>query len=311
MLFRITLILIVAFVAGCATVTEMYTPDGRVGLSLNCSGTARSWDMCYSAAGDACGESGYDILDRVDTFRVDPYGQTVPQRSMMIACKSNGATTGSNGESSEGAPAVKNTGTCFFVNSEGGVITNEHVVAGASSIEVELSSGVKASAVLVKRDRANDLALLHVPGEGHAFLPLAPIGSLSVGEEVFTMGYPATGILGTEPKYSDGVISSMTGYEDAANVIQMTVPLQPGNSGGPVVNRKGQVVAIATSTAAIEDFYGQTGALPQNVNWAIKADYAYLLAETATPNIATSFLDTPTLVARTEKALCRVFAKTY
>ena len=310
MLFRITLGVIVVLSAGCATVTETYTPDGRLGLTLNCSGTARSWGMCYAAAGEACGDSGYDVLDRVDSFRIDAYGQTVPQRSMLIACKSSGSVAGSNGGSAGSDPAVVTTGTCFFVDSQGSVITNEHVIAGALSIEIEDFFGRRFPAALVKRDRANDLALLEVAGDGHAFLRLAPIGSLSVGQEVFTMGYPATEILGTEPKYSDGVISSMTGYEDAANVVQMTVPLQPGNSGGPVVNQRGEVVAIATSTAAIENFYGETGALPQNVNWAIKADYAYLLVQAERPSIENSTLDTQALVGMTEKALCRVFATT-
>ena len=84
-------------------------------------------------------------------------------------------------------------------------------------------------------------------------------------------------VLGTEVKFTDGVVSSTTGPQNMANMFQMTVPIQPGNSGGPVLNNQGQVVGVATSSAAIGPFLEQTGTLPQNVNWAIKSEYLSLL----------------------------------
>jgi len=304
MVFAVWLLVI----AACATVTQTYTPDGRVGLHLNCSGTARDWSMCLSAAGEACGSAGYDVIDRVNSFRVDMSGQSVPQREMLIACKTGPSTSSqSDGTEKRRQPTVS-TGTCFFVESSGSVITNEHVVGSSEEIYVEDSFGDRLAAKVRKRDRANDLVLLDVAVDGHRYLPLAQIGSISVGQEVFTMGYPVTDILGIEPKYSDGVISSLTGYQNASNVIQMSVPLQPGSSGGPVVNNRGQVVAIATSTAAIEDFFDATGALPQNVNWAIKSDYAYLLVNPEQKESEAGAIERDVVIERTKSALCRVVA---
>ena len=84
----------VAFLIGCATVRESYAPDGRKAYALNCSGTARGWDKCYSAAGEICGTQGYDILDRNSedmaaiggSYR-GAFGAKTNERTMLIACK--------------------------------------------------------------------------------------------------------------------------------------------------------------------------------------------------------------------------------
>lgn len=80
--------------SGCATVKETHTADGRKAFTLNCSGTARGWDKCYSAAGDLCKTSGYDILDRtgestasVGGSRGSFYGAQSTDRTMVVACK--------------------------------------------------------------------------------------------------------------------------------------------------------------------------------------------------------------------------------
>lgn len=92
------LVALTSSIAGCATVKETYSPDGRKGFTLNCSGTARGWDKCYAAAGDLCKEAGYDILDRTGedaSFASvggggGSFGGSAVQtseRSMVVACK--------------------------------------------------------------------------------------------------------------------------------------------------------------------------------------------------------------------------------
>ena len=94
-----TIVLISAICGGCASVKESYAPDGRKAYAINCSGTARGWDKCMSAAGEKCSAAGYDILDRssedVSHSAVggNAYGfggsaTRTQERSMLIACKS-------------------------------------------------------------------------------------------------------------------------------------------------------------------------------------------------------------------------------
>lgn len=85
-------------IVGCATVRESYAPDGRKAYSLNCSGTARGWDKCQSAAGELCREAGYEVLDRTSESMLVAGGSVNStggsgmatksnERSMLIACK--------------------------------------------------------------------------------------------------------------------------------------------------------------------------------------------------------------------------------
>ena len=126
---------------------------------------------------------------------------------------------------------------------------------------------------------ANDLALLKVNTDTTHFLPLAAARSASVGQKVFTIGFPVTDVLGDDPKFTEGSISSLTGPSGEISFLQISVPVQPGNSGGPLVNESGEVVGVVTASAAIIPFLSATGTLPQNVNWAIKSDFALPLFE--------------------------------
>jgi S1-C subfamily serine protease len=176
-----------------------------------------------------------------------------------------------------GKAIAASQGSCFFVSGDGTVVTNHHVVDGRSEFKVIDTSGAQYKAVLEKSDQANDLAVLKVKASNHKYVSFAPFGSLKTGQNIFAVGYPVSAVLGTEPKFTDGVVSSTTGMQNMANMFQMTVPIQPGNSGGPVLNEKGQVVGVVTSTAAVGAFFENTGSLPQNVNWAIKSEYVSLL----------------------------------
>jgi S1-C subfamily serine protease len=88
--------------------------------------------------------------------------------------------------------------------------------------------------------------------------------------------------------------------------MQISVPIQPGNSGGPVVSYDGGVVGVIAATAGIEAFYGSTGALPQNVNWAIKSDYVKLMLAEYPPIAAAE--NRGEAIARTQAAVCEVTA---
>jgi len=168
-------------------------------------------------------------------------------------------------------------GSCFFVQGSGTVVTNHHVISNSSNINVIDHFGNSFNAVIEQLDPSNDLAILKVNTKKHHYINISPIGTVRTGLEIFSVGYPVSSILGSNVKYTEGVISSTTGLQDMANMFQMTVPIQPGNSGGPILNMQGEVVGVATSSAGIASFYKITGAFPQNINWAIKSDYLSLL----------------------------------
>jgi S1-C subfamily serine protease len=170
------------------------------------------------------------------------------------------------------APSVS-TGTGFAIHNPTTLITAFHVIEGARSIEVMCAAGQHAAAIVERVDPANDLALLKLSVPAPAHLELAPENSATIGQKVFTIGFPVPGLLGTEAKYSDGAISSLSGLAGAANLLQVTVPSQPGNSGGPLADESGRLVGVVTSTAAVQGFLRRTGTLPQNINWAVRSEY--------------------------------------
>jgi S1-C subfamily serine protease len=172
---------------------------------------------------------------------------------------------------------VSGSGTGFFVASDGYIVTNHHVIDGAKNITVTTPSGESFKAEVVSTSFSTDLALLRIPYQTKNYLTFANPGSAGIGNKVFTLGYPISDMLGKEVKYTDGSISSLSGLQGDATFFQISVPIQPGNSGGPLVNADGDVVGVVTATAAVEAFYASVGVMPQNVNWAVKGAYASLL----------------------------------
>jgi S1-C subfamily serine protease len=168
---------------------------------------------------------------------------------------------------------LKSTGTGFFV-ADGTVVTNYHVIEGATKVEVSWGQ-TTAEATIAVRDKANDLALLTVTPSGLAPdpLPVGVVRDIAEGEAVMTIGYPLSGVLGDRPRITDGIISSATGLDDDPRVCQITVPVQPGNSGGPLLNSRGEVIGVVTSSLNDLYFLERNSTVPQNVNFAIKINY--------------------------------------
>lgn len=163
-------------------------------------------------------------------------------------------------------------GTGFGVSQSGKVVTAFHVVEGASQILLRFAEETQwRTAIIHASSRANDLVVLECDGPIESVLPIDETLELEIGDPVFTIGFPAAGVLGVEPKYTDGTISSLSGLGDEKSLMQISVPIQPGNSGGPLLTKDGTVIGVITSTAAVEQFFAATGSLPQNVNWAVKA----------------------------------------
>ena len=163
-------------------------------------------------------------------------------------------------------------GTGMILTPDGDVLTNAHVVAGASRIEVKLTSGATMSANLVGSDSTNDVALLKL--EGASGLPTVKLGrsaDLQVGDGVVAIGN-ALGLPGG-PTVTSGIVSALDraiGSEDEhlEHLIQTDAAINPGNSGGPLVNAAAEVVGM--NTAVIQRAGG--GSEAQNIGFAISSD---------------------------------------
>ena len=183
-------------------------------------------------------------------------------------------------------PSVKEQvvagGTGFLFGSKDYVITNWHVVKGANSIVAKFTDGQTVKAIVVAKDSKNDIAILKLANTSPLSatpIKLGDSSSARMGEKIFTIGYPASKIMGEKPKYSEGVINSMTGLKDDPAFFQVSVPVQPGNSGGPLFNEHGEVIGITTSSLSLLAMDAM-GAIPQNVNYAIKSSFVKNLLST-------------------------------
>jgi len=134
------------------------------------------------------------------------------------------------------------TGSGFIVDNNGTIVTNSHVISGASRIKVRTQSGDIFLGSVIREDPSKDLALLRISATTPTYLKLADITSVEVGEDVFAFGNP----LGLEGTVTRGIVSAIRNI-DGTRFLQIDAPINPGNSGGPVVNTKGVVVGVVTS----------------------------------------------------------------
>lgn len=173
--------------------------------------------------------------------------------------------------------AITSNGTAFFVTADGYAVTNEHVVRGSRALSA-LIGGKELPVQVIDRDAANDLALIKVAVASRP-IPIAA-GEPAKGEDIAALGYPVANALGTEQKATFGRVNALSGARNDSRVIQIDAPLQPGNSGGPVLNRRGEAVGVVMSTFSTARAVRITGgALPQNVNYAMKSAYLVPLLE--------------------------------
>ena len=164
------------------------------------------------------------------------------------------------------------TGTGFLVDDQGTFVTNYHVIEGAASLKVELATGEQFTRVYsLVTDAERDIAILRIPAEQTTAAVLGSDRELEVGDTVFVMGNP----LGLDRTFSNGMVSAKR-LIDGTETIQVTAPISPGSSGGPVMNERGEVIGIATWILE----HGQ------NLNMAVPIRYARpLLALHHTPTL--------------------------
>lgn len=191
-------------------------------------------------------------------------------------------------------------GTGFFISSKGYIATNYHVVKGAKEIQVEfIQKGNKSSyqAKVVSTDMENDVAIIKIDDPSFTKLSNIPFSIANVekevGSEVFTLGYPMIQSMGNEIKFTDGKISSKTGFKGDEKMYQISVPIHFGNSGGPLFDTKGNLVGITSS--------GLNKGTTENVNYAIKIQYLKNLMDALPEKVVLPTTNSISKLDRTEQ----------
>ncbi len=207
------------------------------------------------------------------------------------------------------------TGTAWPISSRY-VVTNSHVVSEGSKVTLVSSNGREIPASAVLRDETNDVVVLEVK-DLNALPPALPLAQsqAKLGATVFTIGFPRVDFMGKAPKLSMGVVSGESGLGDDPESFQTTVPIQPGNSGGPLLNLKGEVVGVVKSMLGIRDTANGSFYVLQTTSCALKVkcvkDLVYQLPqkEARVNPLAAGSNDLETLASRIKDSVLLVISK--
>lgn len=175
----------------------------------------------------------------------------------------------------EGVATNAKSGSGFLVSADGYIATNYHVIEGGTKITVKGVGGdfsTPLGADVVMKDENNDLALLKLKNQNIKFdsLPYSfKSGSAETGEDVFILGYPLKDVMGEEVKLTTGVVSSKTGYQGSISSYQVSAAAQPGNSGGPLFDKNGNLLGVVNAKIGSAE----------NVTYGVKVNYVKALLE--------------------------------
>lgn len=156
------------------------------------------------------------------------------------------------------------SGSAFFISADGVAVTAAHVVAGCARVVSPRWGVVKVLAT----DAAADLAVLKTSSASGQFVPLRIRGP-RLGEPMSVAGYPLGQLLGSGLKVTTGVVSGLSGPEGVRGLFQLSAPIQPGNSGGPVIDGSGALIGVTSAKIDEVELVEATGVFPQNINFAV------------------------------------------
>ncbi len=181
------------------------------------------------------------------------------------------ATADKQGAPPASKPVKSKSGTGFVVSANGHIVTNNHVIDGCSDLKGNLTGEAAMVLRVVSSDANNDLALLQAPSTA-TFKEFARIRDRSIrsGDFVVAIGFPFHGLLTSDFTVTTGIVSSLSGMRNDSRFLQISAPVQPGNSGGPLFDTTGQIVGVVTGKLDGLRIAVATGNIPENINFAIK-----------------------------------------
>jgi len=160
-------------------------------------------------------------------------------------------------------------GSGFYVSASGHIITNYHVIEGCKEITIG-DKNSKTVVSVISEDGNNDIALLKSKNS-KSFAYIRGGRGIRQGDDIIAYGYPLSGLLSSSAKITTGVVNSLSGLANDYRYMQISAPVQPGSSGGPLLDKFGNVVGIVTAKINAKQVQKLTGDIPQNINFAIKS----------------------------------------
>ena len=208
--------------------------------------------------------------------------------AVRLACAKVAALPPGDAKAGAKPPARSATGTGIVVTREGHVLTNEHVVRQCDSVELADDTNARYKATVKATDAAKDLALLSAETRSAdvAIFRKNPVPRL--GESVTVIGFPLVGVLGTRPSVGFGHVASTVGLRGNPAQMQISVPVQRGASGGPVLDQSGHVIGVVVSKLDALKLAEKLGDLAQNVNFAVRGDTVRAFLEAQRVNFLVS-----------------------
>jgi serine protease Do len=259
-------------------------PGGSTGFTLAWS---NKWDSMGSRLSILLANTFLPIADR-----------PVQAPKEMFPAEPRSDATAS--QTPELSPPQSGTGTGFRVTDEDHVLTNYHVAGNCKEISLRRPGELAVKAELVAGDQQNDLALLKAASSlGGTVARFRSGPSAKAGAEIVVYGFPLSDILASSGNIVTGNITSLAGIGNDSSQYQISTPVQPGNSGGPVLDRAGRIVAVVVSKLDAIKAAARSGDIPQNVNFAIKSSVAANFLDGASiayqMEAQETEMDTPTL----------------
>ena len=169
------------------------------------------------------------------------------------------------------------SGTGFFVSSNGVIVTCAHVIEDADRVAVKIGDQ-EYPAQVVAMDNETDLAILRINYANPYHFRLTRFDAVNLGDKVFVLGFPLSDILGSDIRLTDGIVSARSGINADATYFQISAPIQPGNSGGPIFNESFEVKGVAAHKLSDMSTLVSSGVIPQNINFGVKSDFIYTLS---------------------------------
>ncbi len=212
-----------------------------------------------------------DVGTAVGTPRLASFVKSVREDALRLGGKSVSGVTAASLGSGGNAAGASVSGSGIIIDTQGYLVTNEHVIRSCTQPKVTDSTNETYRASIVAKDAINDLALLKVEHHWPQAASFRDGQEPRPGDSIVVTGYPLHGLVGSGMAVTTGSLTALTGLRDDSRFLQLSAPIQPGNSGGPLLDEDGHVIGIVSSTLNSMALAGLIGALPQNVNFAINA----------------------------------------